>query len=258
MLGRKYFFKRPSFSESRAKRAMCNTEPASPLAQAVSFSVISQHSCLTGVLGLLHLCCPAAVFCPAIFNTLLAMTARIVAVPVNAVNACGRKRLQTHIFQKVSKLMEPSLADSHAFAAIEVIIRVVVFIAAPLRLCPRCVFRSPFATTTCSSRPLAMASARNCTLLAKIGTGNNGSVSALTATQPVGKFATDSDIRLYSQFAVWISSLVFDTCWKLDRIIRRHDSTPSKLDCVRAKAVNHDRFGSFHCIRQGRLVQHVA
>ena len=39
----------------------------------------------------------------------------------------------------------------------------------------------------------------------------------------------------------------FPFCWQLDRIIRRHSSTPLQLDCdIEPSMVNHNQFGSFH------------
>jgi len=276
MFGRKHIFKWPPFSKSRSESAMRYSELARPLSEAVSFSVVGQHSGFTGVLRLLFLGCPAAV---ALF---------VVAVARNPINRCFWEWLWSHVVKEVDKRIKPSLAYGNAFPAIKMIVWIVWTVAASLHFFPGCVLsriaHSPsvrtMATTRLNRLPSEIStshgrriSALTYTLparIARLGVASkldhcelavlaanfvravftasaglnvsrpNGTAvknlldSAFTAKQPVRsvlatKFGTGVAYR--DEIAEWLSSDVFDVGRQLDRIIRRHSSTPRKLDC---------------------------
>lgn len=85
--------------------------------------------------------------------------------------------------------------------------------------------------------------------IAQCTSSNYVLVSAFASAVPVRareglEFA--ASVIKNGQLSVDIARLIFDAGRNLDRIIRRHDSTPIKLDCDRAEAVHHDCLGSFY------------
>lgn len=252
VLGGKYLFDRPSLGKSRSESAMRNTESTRPFSQSVSFSVVSQESCFSGILSLLQVSCPFAIRWPAFCNTFLALSARIISVIVDAFNAVFCGRLFTHIGQELRKRVTPVFAYANPATTMPVIPSVILVVAPSLHFFPGTVFsRLVPATGAC-----AVTTAGNCTLLAEVGTSNNSHSATLASAVPVSQSTSHFSKLEHRQLAIDIPSLVFSALGQFGRITRRHDSTPRKLCYVRAESVNHNRLGSFHCIRQGRLVQY--
>lgn len=193
MFGREYLFVRPSFGESRAERAMRDTEPTRPLSKAVSFSVERKHSCFTGVLRLLHLSSPAAV----VFF--------VVSVAVKPVDRSLWKRLQSHILKKVDKRIKPSLADRYALSAVEMIIIIVGIVASSLHFFPRRVFgRIAHTSGNCS-----VTSARLYRIISKITSSHSSRIPALASAQPSGITAFGISGKLkHRKFVVHVANFI--------------------------------------------------
>ena len=216
MLRREYLFKRPSLGESCTKCTMRDTKSASPVSKAVSFSVMCEHSCLTRVVALLHFCCPSAV------------VRTVPEIVVLAINSGFWKWFLSHVGNKVVEARLPSFAKRYTSVCVQVLVFVVRF-AASLHLPPRCVFgRIAHAARAC-----AVATTGNRAFRSEVCPGDCGGIFAFTLAKPMRQFSIDSSVAKNSQLSVNISSLVFNAGRQLDRIICRHDSTPSKLDsCV--------------------------
>jgi len=220
MLGREHFLRRPTFGQASAKSTMRDAKSSCPFAQAQRFPVVSQHSSFASVLSLLQFCGPAAI---------------IRAVPkivVLAINSGFWKRFRPHVGKKVVEADFPSVTKRYTSVSVQVFVFVVRF-ASSLHLLPRCVFgRIAHASCTCSS-----ASARLCASFAKFSSRYSSCIPTFALAKParVTAFCFSSKLK-NSQLAVNISRLVFNAGRQLDRIIRRHSSTPCKLDCDRAKS----------------------
>lgn len=233
MFRRKHFLIRPSFVQSHPEGCVRNAKSTSPVAKAIGFSFVSQHSRLASVLTLFQFRSPSTV------------SWLVVAIAVNAINSGIWRRFWSHVIKEIYKGNEPSVTHLNSLFDVKMCVWVVRCVAAALHFLPRCVLgRIAHASSSC-----AMAAARNCTFLSKVRPGNDSCVTALALTQPVSQFVSNFVKMDHSQLAVNIPRLVFDAGRQLDRINRRHDLTPDKLDCDRAESVHNDCFGSFYFIR---------
>lgn len=237
MIGRKHLLRWPSFGKASAKSVMSDAKSSSPLSKAVRFSVVGKHPRFTGILRLFQLRGPSAI----VFF--------VVAVAILPVDCSFSKRLRSHVLKEVDERIKPSLTYCDPTTAVDFIVRSFWVVASSLHLLPRRVFRRFLSSATCAFRVCAMAAARNCAFLSEVRPGNDSCVAALALTQPVSQFVSNFGKMDHSQLAINISRLVFDAGRQLDRITRRHDLTPDKLDCDRAESVHNDCLGSFYFIR---------
>lgn len=242
MLGREYLFERPSLGESRSESAMRNTEPARPISEAVSFAVVGEESRLSSVLSLFQLRCPAAVV---LF---------VVAIAIFPVDRSLCKWLRSHILKEVDKRIEPPLADCDPATAVVVIFAIASVVASSLHLLPGRVFgRLAHASRVCT---MAAAGLGSSAAFTQVATSHSGRVAALASTLParIARFSFSS-VAKNRQFSVGIACLIFDAGWNLDKLIRRHDSTPEGWIMDRAKAVHNNCLGSFYCSTHRMAVQ---
>jgi len=305
MLGRESLFKRPPLSETGAESAMRNTQFSCPFSKAMGFSVVGKHSRFAGILRLFRLGRPTTVFWLVVFFA------------VYPVYSSFWEWLRTQVFKEIDKRIKPSLTDSYAFSAIEMIITVVGVVASSFHFAPRYIFRRLLSPLSRAARSCAMAATGKCAFLAEFTPSHSSLVPALASAQPTGiarlgiprklnycelcvnvadfiraLFAATAGLNItgakrafadnlfraaraltvpisacltskpaagvanYCQLAKLFSSNVFCFATSAARIVRRHSSTPIKLDCDRAESVNHDRLGSLYCIRYERLVQY--
>lgn len=314
MLGREHLLRRPSLFESRAECSVSDTKPTRPLSQAMRFSVVFQKSCFTGVLSLLHSSRPFAVRRPTIRHTLIAMSARIIPVVVDPLNAVFSGRFLPNVCHEIDERVSPLMTHLNRSLPVTMVVLIVRVVAASFHLLPRRILgRFAHATSTCSvasarlSRTLSKIPTSYCSLIptlakalpagiarlgfsrklnycelavnvanfvrslfaATAGTNSsiaqstpahNGFFSAFAAAVPACTFQSleiATSVTQNGKLSVSIASLIFDVRPQLARIVRRHSSTPDKLDCVRAESVHHDCLGSFHCTKQGRLVHYI-
>jgi hypothetical protein len=230
MLGRKHFLRRPAFCQTSAESTMRYAESSCPLSQAQRFPIVCQHSSFTSVLRLLKFCSPSTI---AWF---------VVSVIVNTINSCIWRWFRSHVCDEVIEADFPSFAKRYASVCVQVFV-FVVGVATSLHFLPRCVLGCLVSTSsTCSS-----ASARLCASFAKFSSSHNSCIPTLTEALPSG-IARPSVAREldHCEFGVNIPRFIFGARGQLDRIIRRHSSTPFQLDCDRAESVHHDCLGSFY------------
>ena len=115
--------------DSPFKRRGVNKELSCPLFEAQRFTVVSQKNNICCILALLQWCCPATVI------------GIIIAIIVSSI----KRRswwLFPHVFVKIEKRSQPSLAYSDAATAVSMIKIVARFKAAAFHASPRLVLRS--------------------------------------------------------------------------------------------------------------------
>ena len=180
------------FVKSSRDCAMSDSEPACPFSQSVGFSVIGKQSRFSRVLPLLQFCGPAAI------------SRLVIAVIVNAINCCFRKRLWSHVSKERIEAGSPFLANCDASFPVQVLV-FVVRVATPFHFTPRCVlWRIAHSARTCTVAP-----ARLDRLPFKISPSHGSCFPALALAQPTGIAAVCLSGKLKNrQFAVDIAGFV--------------------------------------------------
>ncbi len=199
---------------ANSKSAFCDSDATRPFSKAMSLAVIGKQPDFSRVLSLFQFCSPAAI------------SRLVIAVIVNAINCCFRKRLRPHVLKEVNKRIEPSLTNSYSSTAIDFVVGSLWVVAPPLHFLPGRVLARLAHSVSVS----AMATARLGGSFAEFATSHSGNVSAFTVAVParIARLSLAS-VTKNSQFSVDFASLVFSAGRQLDRIIRRHDSTLLKV-----------------------------
>lgn len=104
----------------------------------------------------------------------------------------------------------------------------------------------------------AAKSAAFATARCKVVPSDKVSHAAVAQDAPVGDLTPLLSEACYHKTAESLPSEIFEIVGASDRITRRHDSTPIKLDYCESQSGPQDLFGSFHYSSYGRQVQHVA
>lgn len=227
------------FIQSSGNRVSLDAGPARPVCYTQSFSVVGQVSGMARVQRLLPWCSPPAI-------------ARfIVTIVVNTVNRVFWGRLWSHVLVKVEKGSHPTVADSNSASSVVAVTRKLLVGASLDHARPSAVFGGIVQVV----RRVSGTTARLMVSVAKHCAAYVHFFSAFASAEPASAVAMNTNERHHRQFSIDVASLVFDSMRQLGRLVRRHDSTPIKLDCERAESVNHDRLGSFHCATHGSVVQ---
>jgi hypothetical protein len=249
----------PTLLASIVNRAVGDSEFFCPSTNTQDYVTMSKHGRAFTVVHLLLWGSPAAVRRPAFHKAFRAVSARIVSFAVNAIYRVYNTRLCAHIIQKVDERLSPTFANCYSFSTINFIATLAGAITSIVHFPPGSVLWRLFSLATISASPGAMATAGNLVALPKNRTADYDCFATLATTHPVRPLPLPFFGNFHNgQLAVFIASLVFSVWRQLDRITRRHDSTPIKLDCDRAESVHNNRLGSFYCISYGRQIQHVA
>jgi hypothetical protein len=236
VLGRKDLLRWPAFGYSVSQGRVIYSESPRPLTQTISFPVVCQESCFASVLSLLHSGCPFAVRRPAIRDTFLAVTARIIAVIIYPLNAVFSGRLFTHVFQEIDERVSPLLTYMNRSIAVTMVVLIVRVVASLLHGAPRAVFSRVVPTSsTC-----AMATTGKSATFAEFATSHNSCVSAFTSAQPSGIsrlcFFSEFDDRKFGVHIADFVSSVFAASARLDVSRPNGVSTKNLLDAAFASA----------------------
>lgn len=192
------------FVKSSRKSVMRDAKPTRPLSESACFSVVGQSSCFASILALLHSTCPFAIRRPSVFDALIAVAARIIAIIVFAFDAVITGWFIAHVRHEANKGIKPSFANHYSACAVAVVVLGFWVVATVLHVFPRVVlWRLVPATSACTVTP-----ARFGRLLAKLTTSYCRSISTFTLAQPLritticlsGKFDHSEFVVLVSNF----------------------------------------------------------
>lgn len=245
----KCFFDGPAASKASKEEVSMYSESSRPVCNRQRQSVVREVSRCAFIVRLLLGCLPATVI------------RLVIAIVINASDRVFLSRLCSHVIEEVRKGFQPSRANSYSSPAIVGKRWVVVFVATKPHLLPASVFaRSSGCVFGCMPMSPVSASrtARSASPEPERDSSNDRFSSALTSAEPVRAFVGLKGVTSIAdncELSVDVTCLVFDARRQLDRIIRRHSSTPSKLDFDRAARRLQSSGCSHYYVSHGKAVQ---
>ena len=239
--------------QSHPQCAVGYTKSLSPIEHAERLSFVGDHPCLTAVLRLLFLACPATVF-RGVWS---------ISVWVS-VNRGDWKWLLPHVFQEVQKGLSPPIANYYSSSTIKLVVSCIRIVAASFHCAPNAIFRRARLALHCLARRrrcVAFIHRNHLCLLHKgrvfpfrhgkpalwLGRMFQRLERMYQRPQPqlmrretvryarrtgrlVHKARVQSVCAVHRDVRSFVFPSIFRLCGKLSRLTRRHDSTPQKLD----------------------------
>lgn len=109
----------PALFHSVSYASVSDSESLRPAANTKGDSVVSKHGRAFTIIHLFLWSCPPTVCCPSVQDALFAMSARIVAVTINAIYRVSVARLVAHVLEEVDERFSPPIAYHNTTSSID-------------------------------------------------------------------------------------------------------------------------------------------